>query len=176
MQRTVTPELLDTDSGSPQEVQASLVDLRFTNRWFGGVSAMSALLSQVAQKTKASKLRVLDVGAATGDVAAATTERMARQGIAVSFVLLDRAASHLNGHARAVIGDALALPFRDESFDVVTCALFLHHLEPAQVQEFVAEALRVACHAVVINDLRRHPLHLALIYAAMPFFSRLTRH
>lgn len=176
MRRTITPELLDSDSGSPQEIRASLEDLRFANRWFGGVSTTCELLARVARTACVRTLRVLDVGAATGDIAAPAVARLARQGISVSFVLLDRSSSHMNGNRNSVVGDALALPFADESFDVVTSSLFLHHLEPVEIRKFVEESLRVARIAVTVNDLRRHPLHLALIYAAFPLFSRLTRH
>ena len=176
MQRTVTPELLDSDSGSPEEIRASLADLRFANRWFGGVSTTCALLSRVAKTAGVRNLRVLDVGAARGDIVAPTIACLARQGIDLNFVLLDRALSHMNGKGNSVVGDALALPFGDQSFDVVTSSLFLHHLEPDEIRQFVREALRVARVAVTINDLRRHPVHLALIYAAFPLFSRLTRH
>jgi ubiquinone/menaquinone biosynthesis C-methylase UbiE len=176
MRRTIIPELLDSDSGSPQEIRASLADLRFANRWFGGVSTTCDLLLRVARAAGARELRVLDVGAARGDIAGPTVARLARQGIDVSFVLLDRSLSHMNGSRNSVVGDALALPFADQSFDVVTSSLFLHHLEPHEIRQFVEEGLRVARVAVTINDLRRHPVHLALIYAAFPLFSRLTRH
>ncbi len=46
----------------------------------------------------------------------------------------------------------------------------MHHLAPAQVIDFVNGALTVARHAVLINDLRRSPLHLALVYAGMQLF------
>src|SRR5262245_60306658 len=120
MQRTVTPELLDSDSGTPQEIEASLTDLRRANNWFGGVSTTCDLLTRVARNAGAHKLQVLDVGAASGDIAGPTVARLARQGIAVSFVLLDRSLSHMNGNGNSVVGDALALPFADQSFDVVT--------------------------------------------------------
>jgi 2-polyprenyl-3-methyl-5-hydroxy-6-metoxy-1,4-benzoquinol methylase len=176
MQRTVTPELLDSDSGSARDVQASLADLRFANRWFGGVSTTRTLIERVLQHKRLRKLSMLDVAAATGDVANAAVTRLHEQGIELNVVLLERSASHLNGNLSAVIGDALALPFADESFDLVTCSLFLHHLEPNEIRQFVGEALRVSRIAVLINDLRRHPLHLALMYAALPLFSPLTRH
>ena len=79
--------------------------------------------------------------------------------------------------ARAVAGDALALPFRSATFDLVSCTLFAHHLSPQELVQFVNEALRVCRVAVLINDLVRHPLHLSLVYAGMPLYrSRLTRH
>ena len=75
------------------------------------------------------------------------------------------------------MGDALALPFRDTSFDLVGCGLFAHHLSPDQLVRFVNEALRVSRCAVLINDLIRHPTHLALVYAGVPLYrSRITRH
>jgi hypothetical protein len=50
-------------------------------------------------------------------------------------------------------------------------------LSPERLQDFVNEALRVCRVAVLINDLVRHPLHVALIYAGYPLYrSRLTRH
>jgi ubiquinone/menaquinone biosynthesis C-methylase UbiE len=66
------------------------------------------------------------------------------------------------------VADALSLPFQDSSFDLVSCSLFAHHLEPAELARFAGEALRVSRCAVLINDLIRHPMHLALVYAGFP--------
>jgi ubiquinone/menaquinone biosynthesis C-methylase UbiE len=81
---------------------------------------------------------------------------------------LDRARTHLLRGNRAVVADALSIPFQDRSFDLVSCSLFAHHLEPAELARFAREALRVSRCAVLINDLVRHPLHLALVYAGFP--------
>jgi hypothetical protein len=56
------------------------------------------------------------------------------------------------------------------SFDFVSCGLFVHHLAPVQVIDFVNRALTVARYAVLINDLRRSPLHLALVCFGIPLF------
>ena len=177
MKRVVIPELLDTDAGTRAEVEASLADLRMVNRWFGGARVMCDLVERVATRTAATELSMLDVAAATGDVAATLRRRMQERGVRVTVTLLDRATSHFERGLPRVTGDALALPFADSSFDVVGCSLFAHHLEPQEIVRFVNEGLRVARRAVVINDLRRHPVHLALTYAGLPLFrSRLTRH
>jgi ubiquinone/menaquinone biosynthesis C-methylase UbiE len=77
----------------------------------------------------------------------------------------------------ALVADALSLPFPDSTFDLVSCSLFVHHLSPEQVTQFARESLRVCRQAVLVNDLIRSPLHLALVYAGMPLYrSRLTRH
>lgn len=177
MKRVVVPELLDSDAGTAREIQDSLADLRMVNRFFGGVRTMQKLLQRVVERYGLKSLNWLDVGGATGDIAEMTNSRLTAAGIPASTTVLDRAFTHLNGRRPAVCGDALALPFRDNSFDVVASSLFVHHLEPAELGAFVREGLRVARHAVIINDLVRNPLHLALVYAGIPLYrSRLTRH
>jgi ubiquinone/menaquinone biosynthesis C-methylase UbiE len=177
MKRVVIPELLDTDAGTRAEVEASLADLRMVNRWFGGTRVMCSLLERVARATGARELSLLDVAAATGDVARAAQRRLEQRGVRLRVTLLDRATSHFEPGLPRVAGDALALPFADASFDLVGCSLFAHHLEPEQIVRFVGEGLRVAGRAVLINDLRRHPVHLALTYAGRALYrSRLTRH
>jgi hypothetical protein len=77
----------------------------------------------------------------------------------------------------AVAADALNLPFPDSTFDLVSSSLFVHHLSPEQATTFARESLRVCRHAVLVNDLLRDPLHLALVYAGIPLYrSRITRH
>jgi ubiquinone/menaquinone biosynthesis C-methylase UbiE len=177
MKRLVVPELLDSDSGTPREVADSLADLRMFNRRFGGASAMAALLREVAAARDLNQMDWLDVGGGAGDLAAMTEKSLRPFGLSVRPVVLDRAATHLNGSNRNVCGDALALPFRDSSFDVVGSSLFVHHLQPEQLVRFAHEGLRVARHAFVINDLIRHSVHLALAVAGRPIYrSRLTRH
>ena len=177
MKRVVVPELLDTDAGTPREVATSLEDLRRLNLWFGGVHTMANLLKRVAQRRHLKELSWVDVAGGEGYVATQTQRSLARSGTAVHPVILDRAPTHLGDIHPAVCGDATALPFRDNSFDAVGCSLFLHHLEPDEIVRFAREGLRVARHAFLIHDLRRHPMHLILSYLGLPLYrSRLTRH
>ena len=232
MQRRPTPELLDSDSGTPAEVAGSIADLRMINRWFGGVSTTRSLIQSVARKTGKSEFSLLEVAAGDGFLAQEVSASLQPSGIRLHVTLLDRALSHLpansnpNGDSSAgatdapvgrtllsdafdvgvavasedqnqnqkrrtrvsdphepsafssaVVADALNLPFPDATFDLVSCSLFAHHLSPEQVTLFARESLRVCRAAVLVNDLIRHPLHLALVYAGMPLYrSRLTRH
>jgi ubiquinone/menaquinone biosynthesis C-methylase UbiE len=177
MKRVVAAELLDTDAGTPREVATSLKDLRMFNSWFGGVHTMSSLLRRVAQQRGLKQISWVDVAGGEGYVATRTQRALARSGISSQPVILDRASTHLSKIHPGVCGDALALPFRDNSFDAVGCSLFLHHLEPDEIVRFAREGLRVARHAFLIHDLQRHPVHLALGYLGMPLYrSRITRH
>ncbi len=177
MKRVVVAELLDDDRGTSREVSNSLADLRMLNRYFGGASTTTSLMSRVAKRMGAKRLSFLDVAGATGDVAQAAQRSLANQGILLETTLLDRAQSHLPSGEIAIAGSAFQLPFRDGTFDVVGSSLFIHHLEPPEIQHFLAEAMRVARHAVIINDLRRSWWHwLAACAGRVIYRSALTRH
>lgn len=177
MQRVDAPEILDSDACSPADVEASMLDMGRVNRWFGGVATTQKMVGRAVQVSGAKRLSLLEVAAGAGEVPEAVRHRLARQGITLDVALLDWAWSHLavnnrtrhrTPESRRVVSDALALPFADDAFDLISCSLFAHHLDAQQLAIFVREALRVSRRAVLINDLIRHPLHLALAYAGFP--------
>jgi ubiquinone/menaquinone biosynthesis C-methylase UbiE len=177
MKRVATRELLDTDSGTPAEVASSLSDLNRINRCFGGIASTEEMVARVARETNATSLSLLEVAAGSGYVSENVRQELGKRGLRLDVTLLDRVPSHLSNGNQAVAGDALALPFRDKSFDLVACNLFAHHLNPRQLVEFVDDALRVCRIALLIDDIVRHPVHLSLVYAGLPLFrSRLTWH
>jgi ubiquinone/menaquinone biosynthesis C-methylase UbiE len=180
MRRVVIPELLDTDSGTAAEIATALSDLRHINLWFGGIATTQSMIARAATKAGATSLSLLEVAAGNGYVPQSASTRMQRSGIRLQVTLLDRAQSHLNRSGNgtsAVAGDALALPFADGSFDLVSCCLFAHHLEPREIVAFVDEGLRVCRTAVIINDVIRDPIHLTLVYLSLPLYlSRFTHH
>jgi ubiquinone/menaquinone biosynthesis C-methylase UbiE len=182
MKRKIIAELLDTDHGSSAEILSALCDLRHINRWFGGNATTASLLTDLAKRSGSRSLSILEVAAGAGDVPRTVQRELQTQGIALQFTLLDRVGAHLGSSQgevsqRAIVADALSLPFASSSFDAIHCCLFAHHLAPKQLIHFVNEALRVCRTAVLINDLIRSPLHLALVYAGLALFrSRITRH
>jgi ubiquinone/menaquinone biosynthesis C-methylase UbiE len=179
MKRVVTPELLDDDLGTPEEIRRTLLDLRGFNQNFGGFRSVTALLRNAINKHRLQSLSFLDVAGGTGDVADYVQRTLGSEGLPVRATLLDRAVSHMSGIGAGlerVAGEALRLPFASASFDVVGCNLFVHHLEPGDVVRFLNEALRVARFAVIASDLRRNLFHWAVAYAGrITYRSRLTR-
>lgn len=149
--RIIVPELLDT--ATDDEARTNLGELTFINRWFGGHRVLRQSLRRLYGANDA--FTMLDVGAATGDVARTVTRAFPNARV----TCLDWQTRNLRDapHPK-VTGDAFALPFRDHSFDIVHCALFLHHFTDAQVVELLSNMRRCARHAVVIQDLERHPL------------------
>jgi demethylmenaquinone methyltransferase/2-methoxy-6-polyprenyl-1,4-benzoquinol methylase len=60
--------------------------------------------------------------------------------------------------ARFVQGDALQLPFADDSFERVTTMSFYGHLEVGDREQFLAEARRVAPELIVVDAAKREDL------------------
>jgi SAM-dependent methyltransferase len=169
MERVVESEWLDSDLGTPREIDSALRSVTLANRRFGGVRLHARLLQRaLARVSGQTRAHILEVASGRADVLQAALLRL---GGAVDVTLLDRSAVHLpDPHLwpeelptpNVLAGDALNLPFPDSSVDIVSCCLFLHHLEPPQIMRYLAEAQRVARVAVVINDLERTAIHYRL--------------
>jgi ubiquinone/menaquinone biosynthesis C-methylase UbiE len=168
MLRVDAPEILDTDACSAADVAISMQDLGRVNRWFGGVATTRKMVERVTQVTGEKRFSLLEVAAGTGEVPDTVQRTLVSRGINLDVTLLDRARSHLPAGNHSVVGDAMRLPFGDGSFDLISCNLFTHHLDAVNLCRFVNEALRVCRRAVLINDLVRHPMHLALVYVSRP--------
>jgi SAM-dependent methyltransferase len=176
MERISTQEILDSDACPADETETSLRDLCRINRWFGGVGTTRGLIEQVANATGLKRFSMLEVASGFGEVPKIAARQLSNKGITLEVTLLDRLRSHLLPGNHSVVADALELPFPDCAFDLVSCSLFAHHLEPAELLRFAGEALRVSRCALLINDLIRHPVHLALAYAGFPLMrSRVSR-
>ena len=185
MKRFVEEELLDSNAGTPEEVQLSLDDLRGVNRRFGGNALHTRLFAKAVSATTG-PLTILEVASGRADVLQAALLPLRKQGRELSIWLLDASRLHFPctelwdsalPKPQCFEGNALDLPFQDNSADIVSCCLFLHHLEPDQITAFFREALRVARTAVIINDLERRPDHwLLACMGRFVFRSRLSKY
>ena len=183
-QRVERSEWMDDPDVSGAALEQALTNLRQINTFLGGYRASATVLDPLLHSE--SSLRVLDVGSGTGDYPARFVERGQRLGTPVEAVgvdlnpitvgrgrawLDDTLPSSLRPQVRLEIGDALALPYADDAFDVSHAALFLHHFHGADAVQLLHEMARVSRRGVVVNDLHRHPL----AYAGIWTLSRLAR-
>lgn len=88
--------------------------------------------------------RVLDVGCGTGRfLGALPADLYQRYGVDVSEGMI-RAAYSKWPALQCCVASATALPYEDESFDVVFCAAVLHHIaDPDAVRQAISEMIRV---------------------------------
>ncbi len=111
--------------------------------------AWNELLAELADALRAlPPARTLDVACGTGYATRWLPGEIT--GLDQSAGMLGIAAERLPD-ARFVQGDALALPFADDSFDRVTTMSFYGHLEGLDRERFLAEARRVAGELVVVD-------------------------
>jgi SAM-dependent methyltransferase len=150
--RATDPESLDL--GVPEsDALASLGDLRLVNRRLGGRRTLQAAVQP--HLLSSDKPRLLDVGCGSGDVSSYLVRSMPRpvQAVGVDLKLL-----HVQQAPREilpVVGNARALPFRPESFDVVLVSLFLHHFDSPELPGVLRGLYTLARRALIVTDLRR---------------------
>ena len=159
---------MDRVDNSREELEAALASIRRVNRWLGGRNALvQALEPWLRDPPKGRPLRLLDIGTGDADIPLAVAREAAKRGIELQIVAIELdpataaiARDHVASECsiKIVRADALALPFADGSFDLVTASLFLHHFHELEVVRLLHSFARVASGAVVINDLHRHRL------------------
>ena len=158
-------ELLDGPLDDPEALADNLRDLRRINRWLGGVTLSRSAVRAVAGPSDS--LSLLDVGTGGADIPLALIDDARARGGPLRVVGLDSRPEILEAAVRAdprvastprlelLLGDGLALPFDDGSFDIVHCSLVVHHLAPDEAIALMTEMRRVARTGVVVNDLDR---------------------
>jgi ubiquinone/menaquinone biosynthesis C-methylase UbiE len=168
-------ELLDGPVPSA-DLAVTFGDIDRLDAWFGGHALSLARVRRAARAMPRDRaLVVVDVGGGAGGFARRLVGWARRRGRPVRVVLIERdgaTAALARRHCAAwpeievVGGDATALPLTSSSADVVHAALTLHHLEPDAAVSALAEMARVARGRVVVNDLARSRLALALVWLA----------
>lgn len=154
--------------------EASLADIHRLNTWFGGYRLSERAIEGLIEATPPGvPLCIVDIGGARGDLAGRLVARARRQGRRLAVIVVDRAGPGWPRPGVVVVrADATALPFRPGAVDVVTASLLLHHLEPAAAARSLAEMRATARLGVVINDLLRSRLTLALVWLVTRLFTR----
>ena len=162
--RSLKPERIDTGDYTPDEYNTFLREIRFINQRLGDRAAIEKTLLVKINDLDLKGFSVLDVGAGTGELLGVIAE-FARKGTRKArLVGLDlnalsvkeiAAESLKYNEISQVQGNALSLPFADNSFDYVICSLFTHHLTDEQIPVVLKEMSRVALRGIVVIDLER---------------------
>jgi ubiquinone/menaquinone biosynthesis C-methylase UbiE len=127
----------------------------YDRRWHGYVR--QTLERALAGLTLSGTERILDIGCGTGEFERMVIERfpgLAITGIDVSGRMISVACRKLAGQpqVRFEVARAEALPFGQETFDVVICASVLHHVrEPQRVLQECVRVLRPGGKVVLID-------------------------
>jgi SAM-dependent methyltransferase len=172
-------EMLDDAVLPIEEVERSLADIRWINRFWGGHRvARSAVLGAILSAARPQTL--LDLGSGSTDVPIDLARKASRRGVRLVPYGLDLQVAHLatarglygNAAPSLVAGDAKRTPFPDGSFDWVISAQFFHHFSPEENVGILREMARLARLGIFVLDLRRHAVARLAVMGLGPFLFR----
>jgi len=173
-QRDLQPERMDDPTLPPHEHVAALVGLSRINRLTSVSRPIYRRLRRYAQATQG-PLRILDVATGSGDLPIDWACRARAEGLAMEITAIDISEVAL-GFARQRAADAgvdIHFECRDclhsrlpGGFDIVTCNLFIHHLDRPSIGRLLHAMRAVADRAVLVCDLERSRINLAAVWLA----------
>jgi len=175
--RRPSREALDEGALPSDEMRRSLQDLALVNRSWGGSRTLERYLLPRLREAAAKSVRLLDVGAGSGDVSRRLARVLRKSGFDASVVAVDIQWRHLAAGRvmfprqplPCAAADAFRLPFAPRSFDWIVSTLLFHHFSPEQNVSFLRELDRVARQGLALLDLRRHLVPLLFVRLAGAF-------
>ncbi|QNJ31790.1 S-adenosyl-L-methionine-dependent methyltransferase [Synechococcus sp. PROS-9-1] len=176
------PEVMDQPGLDPKEHAKALMGLRRINAISRCSAGLFRPIEALAITQPAKPLRVLELACGGGDTAIDLALMAKRKGLS-----LDIHACDLNPEAVAIAqtnavrrqaaltvftADALAKPTDRNSFDVVYCTLFAHHLDELDVVRLLEVMALRSRKLVLVDDLIRSRLGFALAWIGTRLLSR----
>jgi 2-polyprenyl-3-methyl-5-hydroxy-6-metoxy-1,4-benzoquinol methylase len=173
-QRRRLPEIMDQPDLAPERHLGALRGLARVNLWSGSASILWRPLAALARRL-GRPIRVLDAASGGGDVPLRLWGRARAAGIdihidgcdlsPVAVQYAQRKAADQGADVRFFVQNVLHGPTLT-GYDAVTCSLFLHHLDEEQALAYLRWAAATAAHQVLVNDLIRSRVGLALAHVA----------
>ena len=169
--RSTQAEYFDLPGRADSETGQAFRDLDRINRFFQFARPFHDSLPRWLGEERCRRLDILDVGAGTGLLARTLSAWATERGWHWRITSLDANPVGLRlGEAEpSVVGNALHLPFPDESFDLVIGSQMTHHLRDEEVVQHLREGWRVSRDALMVSDMHRN----AGLYLLLWFSTRL---
>jgi len=163
MRRSHVREIAEEPDFPEEILEIIYRDIARLHVWLGNTAAILRALREDNRPVR----KVLDVGCGRGHLLA-----VIRRNLGVDVVGVDLRAP-LNGSCPAPVlrGDAVRSPL--PACDIAVCVCVAHHLSEAEVGELIRNVAR-SCRRLVMLDLVRHWMPLALFGFLAPFMHRVT--
>lgn len=179
--RNRQPEVMDHPDLDREAHQDALRSLARINFWSGSVGVLWPPVRRLAERLGMKSLSVLDLATGAGDVPLALEGKALRAGLDlqitgcdVSSCAIDQAQATATRSKSDICfeqRDVLSQP-PTKQYDVVTCSLFLHHLDDAEAVKLLRIMAASARHLVLVNDLERSAVGYYLVKLATRLLSR----
>jgi len=174
---------MDDPSLNAEQHLHALRGLERINQWSANVCTIWAPVQALAAEEPKHTVRVLDIATGAGDIPIALWHRARRASVRLEVDGCDRSsvamahARHRAKQSRADVRFFELDALNDEippGYDVVTCSLFLHHLNDEDTVRLLRSMARAVGRLVVISDLVRSRIGLALAYLGTRLLSTST--
>lgn len=145
--------------------------LNRVNRIFGFAEPFQRLIPKIIGQSHCGSLSILDLGAGDGTLGRILKQWARGRGWNWRVINLDVnfSALNLNPGEPNITASAIALPFRDDSVDLVIASQMAHHLTDNDVIGLFREAGRVARQAILLTDLHRSLLLYVMLWLLLRF-------
>jgi len=174
-------ELMDQPGLGETEHVAALQGLARINLLSRSDAILWPSIERLARTNRGSTIRVVDLATGGGDVPLALAQRALRAGLDVRIEGCDVSEQAIeiarrNGAAAGLSVSFFTLDVLNEAlpagYDIVTCSLFLHHLDDANAVALLRKAADVTGRILLINDLVRGPVAFALAWTGCHLLTR----
>ncbi|MDB5319810.1 MAG: Methyltransferase type 11 [Phycisphaerales bacterium] len=178
-------EWMDEPDADADALRQSLGFIRRINSLLGYTRATLKHLDHFSRSWKqGERINIVDLATGSADIPRAILRWADRKGFDVHIVGVDRhpvtvqaaEAGPADPRLRIVQGDVFNLPFPAGSFDYALTAMFLHHLDDAEVVTVLRTMGSLARRGVIIADLLRHYRAYAWVSLFTAFSSPMVRH
>lgn len=172
IRRSYRKELMDDLSINDERIGTALNELGTINKYLGGNSVTKKGIDYFLSDP-GNGLKILDIGGGGSDILYNLRRKI--KGLNIYSLDLNKFSCHYqktnNGNNKIICADALKLPLREKSFDLVHASLFLHHFTEEEIIHMLSCFILLSKKGVVINDLRRNILAFIGIKLLTMFFS-----
>ena len=167
------PEIMDQPGLAEKEHRHALQGLELVNRLSCSAARVWPAVTRAAEHRAGGAIRILDVACGAGDVAISLARRAQRNGLNVEVAGCDISPVALRYARERAAASGVRIEFFEAdvlgaplpgNFDVVTCSLFLHHLDEPQATEVLRRMAAATRQMVLVNDLLRSRWGYLLAY------------
>ncbi len=172
---------MDQPGLDPAAHRRALDGLARLNAASGAFRYLWAPIAELARSTKGRPLRVLDVATGGGEFPVTLMHWARRAGLPIEAAGCDRSETALEYGRRTAVAVGVPVTFFPQDvlsgplpsgYDVVTCSLFLHHLDEGEAVRLLRAMAAAAGRLVLVNDLARGRLNYLLIWLATRVLTR----
>lgn len=166
--RSSEMEIMDDFTMEGVLFRDTLDKLEIINRFLGGNSVtIKGLKKLLKNQSKNKTITIVDLGCGNGDVLRDVSKFGRKNNYSFKLIGIDANPAAID-YARELSKeyselsfktiDILSEDFKKQSYDVVLCTLFLHHLKNEELISFLKKTTENATIGLVVNDLHRHKL------------------